>query len=66
MRNPLRIARITKKLLKAWVVMPDMRFGQLIFNIMRITQPFDSVHALWNVEDDEFEQHLDKFFETHL
>jgi len=54
MRNPKRIKPISKKLEKAWSLVPDWRLGQLISNLVGGSDPF-------HYEDDIWERLLDKF-----
>ena len=56
MRDPARIDPILKKLEVLWKKYPDLRFCQLIDNIMHNTDIF-------YVEDTLFEKKLDKFIE---
>lgn len=61
MRDKKRIKRITEKIAKIWIMYPDQRLFQLLFNygflqraeIGRVYDPF-------GLEDDNVEKHLDK------
>jgi hypothetical protein len=62
-RNPHRIRRITAKLLRAWLLCPQQRLGQLVANIS------NGSGSRWNdslvnvIEDTDFEVKLDAFLE---
>jgi len=59
MRNPLRIKRILNKIETAWAAAPDLRFNQLILNII----PSDSPPVFY-LEDKDFEFWLDRWLEN--
>jgi uncharacterized protein YihD (DUF1040 family) len=56
-RNPKRIKKILKKVKKLWKKSPDLRFGQLIFNLMRESNQF-------YLEDDNFVKILQEKFKN--
>ena len=59
MRDPKRIVKICKLLEKVWAQDSDLRLGQLLTNLARITNP-DRVN-LFYLEDDEMEDLLRRF-----
>lgn len=56
MRDPKRIQQFCNRLARAWEMVPDLRFGQLITNVICEMQrdPFF-------MEDDEMIQCIEKF-----
>ena len=58
MRDPLRIPRILNKFREIWTQYDtiDLRFGQLFECIVGVNDNH------WNIEDDEFEQLLEKWY----
>lgn len=68
MREQARISRIIDKIHVLWKRYPDMRFGQLIYNLYRdymlYTEQYEMrlevSDMLWALEDDLFEMFLDK------
>jgi len=68
MRNPERIDRILNKIRNHWKKYPDQRFWQILFNANRDLYNEDmSVRDPYYIEDDEFEQVMDEYFERdHL
>lgn len=60
MRNPNRIPTILAKLQQAWTRAPDLRFGQLVHNIVAFGDA-DEAELTFNLEDDRFEAALDKW-----
>jgi len=56
MRDPKRIKRILKKVERAWTQNPDLRLGQLIYNLSGAVDVF-------YFEDIDLEERLD-FWET--
>lgn len=59
MRNPKRIEGFMRKLTEVWKCVPDWRFGQLVENIARMNGV--SVDRLFFIEDDKFNDMIDKF-----
>lgn len=55
MRNPERIRPFLDKVAEAWEKYPDLRFGQLVMDIVPDTD------RLWNCEEEEFLNRLDNF-----
>lgn len=55
MRNPQRIDLFLKSIKEQWEQMPDIRFGQLICNILKLEDT-----QLFYIEDDKFLELLDK------
>ena len=55
MRDPDRIFPLMTKLAGIWSKTPDLRFGQLIENII------GDGKLIWYLEDDNFETLLDKW-----
>lgn len=72
MRNPQRIPRILNKLQKIWEKSPDLRFGQMIYNMYATNQNVRKIRSMENgfpvgmgvdpfhYEDSEFEEYLDE------
>ena len=58
MRNPKRIPKILKELEKTWLKYPDLRLGQLIFNLDDALGNYD----LYNVEDKTLIKLLRKYY----
>lgn len=57
MRDPERIDRVIEKVRAYWKKYPDQRLGQLIMNVDRGEAGWPDI---WEVEDDTFEQKIDK------
>lgn len=57
MRDINRIQTTIEKLEKLWLANPDLRFGQLIMNII---SPEDPNPKLFYIEDDEFLRKLEE------
>lgn len=57
MRDPARIDRFCQRLAELWKKVPDWRFGQLIFNVLRAfgKDPF-------YIEDDKMLEFFESFF----
>ena len=55
MRNPERIRPFLDKIAEAWEKYPDLRFGQLVMDIVPDSD------RLWNCEEDEFLNRLESF-----
>ena len=60
MRDPKRIQRILGKLAFYWRKNPDLRLGQLIYNIH--AQAGEGKADIFNIEDEELERRLIDFF----
>lgn len=67
MRNPSRIAPLMHKFTTLWQLYPDLRFGQLIENLIHCNSPGSSVVGiethLWNDEEAAWEKAIDKMLE---
>ena len=63
MRNPQRIAPIMERLTKLWEKYPDLRFGQMVENIILSTgEPVANVeNILWNWSDEQWEKAINKW-----
>ena len=65
MRNPQRIAPIMERLTKLWEKYPDLRFGQMVENIILSVSPGSSVVGietiLWNWEEDQWNEAINKW-----
>ncbi|MCM2466480.1 hypothetical protein DIC75_09215 [Methanoculleus sp. CWC-02] len=63
-RDPARIDAILSKLLEIWMLDPDMRFGQLVYNLywqMPETRKMGMTGIdMFHVEDDAFDLRLDE------
>jgi hypothetical protein len=59
MRDPKRMRKILGEIYRIWKKYPDMRYGQLMFNLYYIfdTRSYDHYH----VEDSDFLEWLEKF-----
>ncbi len=55
MRDPKRIRPFLDKLAEGWEKYPDLRFGQLVMDIVPDSD------RLWNCEEDEFLNRLNSF-----
>jgi hypothetical protein len=67
MRDVDRITRITWKLTKLWMLVPDERFGQLLENYIypaniKYHKPVSIVE--WGLEDDKLEKRIDQAYAT--
>lgn len=60
MRDPKRIRKFCNRLARAWEMVPDWRFGQLMVNALGELNrdPFFP-------EDDEMIAHIEKYVKTH-
>lgn len=55
MRDIERIPLIIDALKACWTTMPDLRFGQLVDNVLSHYKGTDNLPSnLWNMEDDEW------------
>jgi hypothetical protein len=63
MRDQERIHRIVDKLKETWLAQPDLRFGQLTYNIFsqipNTRKKGQTELDMFNIEDEVFEKHLD-------
>ncbi|MEN6318718.1 MAG: hypothetical protein ABFD82_08195 [Syntrophaceae bacterium] len=63
MRDPSRIPIIVEKLKEIWLAQPDLRFGQLTYNIFsqipNTRKKGQTQLDMFNIEDEVFEKHLD-------
>jgi len=55
MRNPKRIPKILKELELIWKLYPNLRLGQLIFNL-------EYVDNIYNMEDEQLIKILRKYY----
>jgi uncharacterized protein YihD (DUF1040 family) len=55
MRDPNRIPVVLERLEKVWEKHPDLRFGQLILNVLR--------NDFYHVEDEELVTKIELFYE---
>lgn len=62
MRNPKRIHIICTKFEEIWNKYPDMRFFQLIINLLGLFYVSDP----WFIEDDKVEEIFDKFLKGEV
>lgn len=58
MRDINRIKTTLERIEKLWLSNPDLRFGQLVVNIIRPEEPNQKIYYL---EDDEFLEKLNEF-----
>ena len=56
-RNPERISKILTELSEVWIQYPDLRLGQLLFNV--INDP-----ALYYIEDEDLIKELKTFYKN--
>ena len=67
MRNPTRINPLMGKFTTLWKLYPDLRFGQLVENLIRCNYPGSSIvgieNSLWNFEEEQWEEAIDKMLE---
>lgn len=61
MRDPKRIPVILAKLEELWKKYPDLRFGQLVGNILRESEDYSNFFSyLFYIEDSDFEKRIDE------
>lgn len=60
MRDIKRIERVIKKIQVLWDMEPDSRFGQFMINNNLMPDVFE----YWILEDDKWEEHIDKCIEA--
>jgi len=68
MRDIHRIPQLLNRLQELWILVPDLRFGQLIENIVTLQigigpgNNCDRVETfLWNTEEDKWEEAIEAF-----
>jgi uncharacterized protein YihD (DUF1040 family) len=61
MRDPNRISEVTTALNECWSKFPDLRFGQLVYNIHRTYGSYDMFH----VEDEVWLSWIKRFQEEY-
>ena len=59
MRDPNRIPEVLKIIRRAWEIMPDWRFGQLIENL----KLHIGLNDLFCIEDDKLVEYIIDFFD---
>ncbi|WP_339317630.1 hypothetical protein [Paenibacillus sp. FSL R10-2734] len=66
MRDIERIPLVMNALKNCWDTMPDMRFGQLIENILSHYKGEENLaSSLWNMEENEWLKAIQLFSEHH-
>lgn len=63
MRDPKRIRKFCNRLATAWELVPDLRFGQLLFNIF--VQIKNEGKDPFYVEDNAMIKHIEEYIEKH-
>lgn len=63
MRDPKRIRKFCNRLATAWELVPDLRFGQLLFNIF--VQIKNEGKDPFYLEDDSMIKRIEKYIENH-
>lgn len=63
MRDANRIRRFCNRLATAWELVPDLRFGQLLFNIF--IQIKNEGKDSFYVEDDSMIEYIEQYIENH-
>ena len=63
MRDPKRIRKFCSRLATAWELVPDLRFGQLLFNIF--VQIKNEGKDLFYLEDDSMIKRIEQYIENH-
>ena len=64
MRDVKRIRKFCNRLATAWELLPDLRFGQLIYNIFREMQA-DGKDPFYP-EDDSMIEYIEKYIKNHI
>lgn len=59
MRDPTRIYEIMGRFQELWLLFPDMRFGQLVENVLKIGGPGN--HCIHPIEDDVTLKRLEEY-----
>ena len=63
MRDPKRIRKFCNRLATAWELVPDLRFGQLLFNIF--VQIKNEGKDPFYLEDDSMIERIEQYIENH-
>ena len=63
MRDPKRIRKFCSRLATAWELVPDLRFGQLLFNIF--VQIKNDGKDPFYIEDDSMIKRIEQYIENH-
>lgn len=63
MRDPKRIRKFCNRLATAWELVPDLRFGQLLFNIF--VQIKNEGKDQFYLEDDSMIKRIEQYIENH-
>lgn len=63
MRDPKRIRKFCNRLATAWELVPDLRFGQLLFNIF--VQIKNEGKDPFYLEDDAMIKRIEQYIENH-
>ena len=63
MRDPKRIRKFCNRLAAAWELVPDLRFGQLLFNIF--VQIKNEGKDPFYLEDDSMIKRIEQYIENH-
>ena len=63
MRDPKRIRKFCSRLATAWELVPDLRFGQLLFNIF--VQIKNEGKDPFYLEDDSMIKRIEQYIENH-
>lgn len=63
MRDPKRIRKFCNSLATAWELVPDLRFGQLLFNIF--VQIKNEGKDPFYLEDDSMIKRIEQYIENH-
>jgi hypothetical protein len=61
MRDPARIDEMLELLREIWLLEPDLRLGQLVFNAARIREP--QLSDLFSIEDGALRKGLVRYLE---
>lgn len=59
MRDPNRIPEIMKRFQELWERYPDLRFGQLVENVLKIGGKGN--HCIFSIEDDVTLERLEEY-----
>jgi hypothetical protein len=69
MRDEARITAVMNYIESVWREHPDMRFGQLIINVIMLDEDCETSadldKILWNIEEPEFMDLLDMFYDAY-
>lgn len=63
MRDPKRIRKFCNRLATAWELVPDLRFGQFLFNIF--VQIKNEGKDPFYLEDDSMIKRIEQYIENH-